>query len=63
MCYPVLMQENRRLLPGESSHLEGNVTELKAKYRALVEQIPAVLYINDVDEDETTLYVSPQADR
>lgn len=41
---------------------DGEVAELKARYRALVEQIPAVLYVNDVDEDETTLYVSPQAE-
>jgi purine catabolism regulator len=38
------------------------LAELEAKYQALVEQIPAVLYINDVDEDETTLYVSPQTE-
>jgi PucR family transcriptional regulator, purine catabolism regulatory protein len=37
-----------------------DVAALKAKYQALVEQIPAALYINMADERETTIYVSPQ---
>lgn len=41
---------------------EGDVAGLTARYRALVEQIPAVLYINLADEGETTVYVSPQTD-
>lgn len=40
--------------------VDGDVAELKAKYQALVEQIPAVLYINLADQSETTIYVSPQ---
>jgi diguanylate cyclase (GGDEF)-like protein/PAS domain S-box-containing protein len=32
----------------------------QAKYRALVEQIPAIVYIDVADEDLTTTYVSPQ---
>lgn len=34
--------------------------ELRAMYQALVEQIPAVLYINQPDIDTTTDFVSPQ---
>ena len=32
----------------------------QAKYRALVEQIPAIVYIDVADEDMSTTYVSPQ---
>lgn len=31
-----------------------------AKYQALVEQIPAVVFLDAVDEEETTLYISPR---
>jgi diguanylate cyclase (GGDEF)-like protein/PAS domain S-box-containing protein len=34
--------------------------EAEAKYRALVEQIPAVVYLDPVDEDSESIYVSPQ---
>jgi len=34
--------------------------EAEAKYRALVEQIPAVVYLDPVDEDSDSIYVSPQ---
>ncbi|HVF08481.1 MAG TPA: EAL domain-containing protein [Actinomycetota bacterium] len=34
--------------------------EAEAKYRSLVEQIPAVVYIDPVDEDSDSIYVSPQ---
>lgn len=36
------------------------VRESEAKYRTLVEQIPAVTYIAALDEASTALYVSPQ---
>lgn len=32
----------------------------EAKYRALVEQIPAITYITSLDEEDGTLYISPQ---
>ncbi len=38
------------------------VTALVERYQALVEQIPAVLYINLPDETATTIYVSPQTE-
>ncbi|MGZ5305694.1 MAG: putative bifunctional diguanylate cyclase/phosphodiesterase [Actinomycetota bacterium] len=34
--------------------------EAEAKYRTLVEQIPAVVYLDPVDEDKDSIYVSPQ---
>ena len=34
--------------------------EAEAKYRALVEQIPAVVYLDPVDEGSDSIYVSPQ---
>ncbi len=34
--------------------------EAEAKYRTLVEHIPAVVYLDPVDEDSTSIYVSPQ---
>lgn len=36
------------------------VDTLRASYQALVEQIPAVFYINQPDAEATTLFVSPQ---
>ncbi|MEX1263417.1 MAG: PAS domain S-box protein, partial [Actinomycetota bacterium] len=34
--------------------------EAEAKYKALVEQIPAVVYLDPIDEDSDSIYVSPQ---
>ncbi len=34
--------------------------EAEAKYRSLVEHIPAVVYLDPVDEDSDSIYVSPQ---
>jgi diguanylate cyclase (GGDEF)-like protein/PAS domain S-box-containing protein len=34
--------------------------EAEAKYQALVEHIPAVVYVDPVDEDSDSVYVSPQ---
>ena len=34
--------------------------EAEAKYRALVEHIPAVVYLDPVDENADSIYVSPQ---
>ncbi len=47
----------------ESKEAERKVREMEARFRTLVERIPAVTYIEDVDRGETTtefLYVSPQ---
>jgi diguanylate cyclase (GGDEF)-like protein/PAS domain S-box-containing protein len=40
--------------------LSGELQEAHAKYRALVEQIPAIVYIDIADETMQTTYVSPQ---
>ena len=37
--------------------------EAEARFRMLVEQVPAITYIAALDEISTTLYVSPQVDR
>ncbi len=39
---------------------EERLREAEERYRMLVEQIPAVTYIDPVDEPETSLYTSPQ---
>jgi PAS domain S-box-containing protein len=44
----------------ESKRAEEMLRESEARYRALVEQIPAVTYIAALDEPGTTLYFSPQ---
>jgi purine catabolism regulator len=49
--------------PAEGADLlPGDIAELQAKYQALVEQIPAVLYVNAADDQVSTIYVSPQTD-
>jgi PAS domain S-box-containing protein len=39
---------------------ERQLLEAEARYRTLVEQIPAVLYVDQPDESLQTIYVSPQ---
>ena len=41
---------------------EEAIREAELKYRTLVEQIPAVTYIDAVQGPETTLYISPQTE-
>ena len=36
--------------------------ETETRYRNLVEQVPAVVYIDDVDDISTVLYISPQVE-
>ena len=42
---------------------EERLTEAEERYRTLVEQIPAVTYIDPVDAPDTSLYTSPQIER
>ncbi len=49
-----------RALDVELRQTHGELREAIAKYRALVEQIPAIVYVDVVDETMTTSYVSPQ---
>lgn len=41
-------------------NVEEELRAAEAKYQALVEQIPAILYIDLPDEKDSTVYVSPQ---
>ncbi len=34
--------------------------EAEVKYQSLVEQTPAVVFLDDIDKDETTLYINPR---
>ncbi len=45
---------------GELHRADQEIRAASAKYRSLVEQIPAIVYIDVVDESMATTYVSPQ---
>jgi diguanylate cyclase (GGDEF)-like protein/PAS domain S-box-containing protein len=58
-----LLEDSDRLPPDAIETLQLLATELQnadAKYRALVEQIPAIVYIDIADDTMATTYVSPQ---
>ena len=44
----------------ETIQTQHQLMETQTKYGALVEQIPAIVYVDIADEDMTTTYVSPQ---
>ena len=44
----------------ERKEAEEKRREVEARYRTLVEQIPAVTYIQEVEHNDTAMYVSPQ---
>jgi len=44
----------------ERKQAEANLREAEAKYRSLVEHIPAITYMAALDDPKTRLYVSPQ---
>ncbi len=46
----------------ERKWVENALRESEARYRTLVEQIPAVTYIAALDESSTTFYISPQVE-
>ena len=46
--------------PRELERIRLELAEARARYGALVEQIPAIVYVDRVDELMTTTYVSPQ---
>ncbi len=50
-------------LAAELRRTEDKLREANARYKALVEQIPAIIYIDAVDDDLTTSHVSPQIER
>jgi PAS domain S-box-containing protein len=47
----------------ERMESEERLREAEARYRSLVEQLPAVVYINAVDDTSTASYISPQYER
>ncbi len=47
-------------MTGELRKADHELRDATAKYRALVEQIPAIVYIDIADESMATTYVSPQ---
>ncbi len=51
----VTLRDRTELEAGRAARFEA-----EAKYRALVEHIPAVVYLDPVDEDSESIYVSPQ---
>ena len=51
----VTLRDVSALLEGEAARFEA-----EAKYLSLVEGIPAITYIDPVDEDQNSIYVSPQ---
>ena len=44
----------------ERKQAEFRLEEMEARYRNLVEQLPAATYVDSVDENMTPIYVSPQ---
>jgi two-component system sensor histidine kinase UhpB len=57
-CFPLTRCEQKGA--PEGSDAESVLGEAEARYRALVEEIPAVTYTAALDETSTTLFVSPQ---
>ena len=58
-----LPERGRQLLDvvrADLSRAEGELREAQDRYQALVEQIPAIVYIDVADESMATTYVSPQ---
>ena len=51
----VTLRDTSELVAGREARFEA-----EAKYRSLVEHIPAVVYLDPVDEDSMSIYVSPQ---
>lgn len=40
--------------------MDRRILEAETKYRTLVEQVPAVIYVDPVPDDEPAVYISPQ---
>jgi len=53
-----VLRERRMLI--EKKQAEENLVQAEAKYRFLVEQIPAITYTTALDEPGKLLYISPQ---
>jgi diguanylate cyclase (GGDEF)-like protein/PAS domain S-box-containing protein len=53
----------QRRLRRENEQAEAALRQAEARYRTLVEQIPAVTYVDAINEASSTMYVSPQVER
>ncbi len=58
LCWQGVMYD----ITGGKAH-EQELREAREKYRALVENLPAIVYMVAPDDDRRTLYVSPQVER
>ena len=47
----------------EQVEARGALAEAESKYRALVEQLPAITYLDPIDEDADSIYISPQVEQ
>jgi diguanylate cyclase (GGDEF)-like protein/PAS domain S-box-containing protein len=57
---PTRAHELLAVVLSDLERVDADLHEANAKYRALVEQIPAIVYIDVADETMATTYVSPQ---
>ena len=57
---PETGQQLLRTVVEELNRADTDLRQATAKYRALVEQIPAIVYVDIADETMATTYVSPQ---
>jgi diguanylate cyclase (GGDEF)-like protein/PAS domain S-box-containing protein len=53
-------RELLEVVRAELLRVDGELRDLNARYRALAEQIPAIVYVDLVDETMATTFVSPQ---
>ena len=51
-----------RAAVGKLRALQGRLREAEERYRTLVEQLPAVIYVDEINDQSTPLYVSPQVE-
>lgn len=51
---------NNAVARNRLAHGQAALREAEIKYKSLIEQTPAVVFLDDIDEDETTLYISPR---
>lgn len=58
-----LLQQERDLLEQRVEERTHDLQEAESKFRTLVEQLPAVLYRDDADQNGKNNYYSPQAER